>query len=106
MVIWIGTGVAIALTAFAELLHGLRMRRIGRLAFGPLQRAARWTAIVPVLRVLSAGLLAWGLLTLLFDVDPKVHRAGTPDPEDFRHLVLVLDVSAFVEDAVRRREAA
>jgi Ca-activated chloride channel family protein len=48
---------------------------------------------VPVLRVLSAGLLAWGLLTLLLDVDPKVHRAGVPDPEDFRHLVLVLDVS-------------
>ena len=93
MVIWIGTGVAVALTAFAELLHGHRLRHIGRLAFGPLQRAARWTKMVPVLRALSGGLLAWGLLTLLLEVDPKVHRADTIDPDDFRHLVLVLDVS-------------
>ena len=93
MVIWIGMGVAIALTAFAELLHGSRVRRIKRLAFGPMQRAAHWTAIVPLLRTLGAGLLAWGLLTLLLDVDRKVHRADAPDPADFRHLVLVLDVS-------------
>lgn len=93
MVIWVSTSVAMLLTLLAELLHGRRIRRVGRLTFGPLQRAARWTKTVPMLRALAAGLLTWGLLTLLLDVMPKVHRADTPNPDDFRHLVLVLDVS-------------
>ncbi len=93
MVIWIATGAAAVLTLLAELLHGRRSRRIGRLAFGPSERPAHWTRSVPLLRCLGAGLLAWGLWTLLFDVEPKIHRTKVPTADEYRHLVLVLDVS-------------
>jgi len=93
VVIWICTAAAFVLTAFAELLHSARVRRVGRLAFGPHMRPARWTLVAPVLRCAAAGLLAWGLLTLLVDVKPKIHRADTLNPDEVRHLLLVLDVS-------------
>lgn len=87
------TAVAAALVLFAELLHALRIRRVRRLAFGPTGRPAPWTGLVPVLRAVAAGALVWGLATLLWDVEPKKHRVTERGPEDWRHLVLVLDVS-------------
>ena len=71
VMIWVAAGSAAALTLLAEALHALRMRRIAKLAFGPAERAAHWTKSVPYLRSAAAGLLAWGLLTLLFEIDPK-----------------------------------
>ena len=85
---------AFALTLLADLLHLVRVRRVARLAFGPSGRPAPWTHAAPFLRAAGAGLLAWGLLTLLFDVEPKVHRSEEEvSADDVRHLVLVLDVS-------------
>lgn len=93
MVTWIGASVAALFALLAEILHGFRQRRVGHLVFGPGQRGAPWTRIVPPLRAAGAGFLAWGLLTLLFDVDPMVHRAEELEEDEYRHLVLVLDVS-------------
>ncbi|MEM6672155.1 MAG: vWA domain-containing protein [Planctomycetota bacterium] len=89
----IATVAAAALVLFAELLHTRRIRRVSRLAFGPTGRPAPWTALVPVLRSVAAAAIAWGLATLLFDVAAKTHRIGERDEGDWRHLVLVLDVS-------------
>ncbi len=87
------TSIAVALVAIAESLHLLRIRRVKHLAFGPTGRPAAWTALVPILRSIGAGALAWGLATLLYDVDPKLHKGDTESQDDLRHLVLVLDVS-------------
>lgn len=87
------TAVAAVLTFVAELVHQFRIKRVRRLAFGPTGRPAVWTALVPLLRMVGAGALAWGLATLMWDVEPKKHRMTEKGPEDWKHLVLVLDVS-------------
>ena len=87
------TAIAAALVAIAEALHLLRIRRVRHLAFGPGGRPASWTAAVPILRSVAAGALAWGLATLLYDVNPKLHRGDSRSEDEWRHLVLVLDVS-------------
>jgi len=91
--VWILAGAAALLVLVIELLHGLRVRRVAALAFGPGRRPAAWTRATPWLRAAGAGLATWGLLTLIYDVDPKVHRAESPDQDEPRHLLLVLDVS-------------
>ena len=87
------TSAAFVLVAVAEALHGLRIRRVRHLAFGPGGRPAAWTSLVPFLRAVGSGALAWGLATLLFDVGPKMHKGDARGDDDWRHLVLVLDVS-------------
>ena len=88
-----GTAAAFLVALAAEWLHGRRVRRVARLAFGPAGRPRRWTRIVPAVRVLALTAMAWALLTLLTDT-----RAGTP-PNGARagakpeHLVLLLDYS-------------
>lgn len=76
----------------AELLHRRRVRRMAALTFGPTRRPALWTRLAPLLRVASASALAWGLTTLFF-LPPKVHKSGTIAENEYRDLLLVLDVS-------------
>ncbi len=92
MVTLIATLGAALLVLVGEALHAVRVRRIAHLAFGPGGRARRWTLLAPLLRVLAAALLAWGFATLLVIV-PKVHVSDEVPDEEWRHLVLVLDVS-------------
>lgn len=90
--IFITVGAAV-LVALAEGLHFRRIRRVRHLAFGPGGRAASWTSLVPFLRTLAAAAVAWGFATLIFDVTPRQHRLAAQSEGDWRHLVLVLDVS-------------
>lgn len=83
---------AFSLTLIGEVLHARRVHRLRHLVFGPKGAPAAWAAAAPFLRILSSSALAWGLTTLIF-VEPKVH-AGEEIPEDeWRHLLLVYDVS-------------
>ncbi|MFY9342576.1 MAG: VWA domain-containing protein [Planctomycetota bacterium] len=85
--------VAIALlAAVGEGLHALRVRRIAHLAFGPGRPVPALARVAPLLRVPAFALLAWGLMTLLF-VPPKIHKSDEIPPEEWRHLLLVHDVS-------------
>ena len=85
--------ILVALTAAcAELIHARRCRRLARLAFGPRLRPRPWARLAPLLRVLAFGGLTWGLVTLIL-LDPRVHLAKTLADDDYRHIVLVLDVS-------------
>jgi Ca-activated chloride channel family protein len=86
------TALACVLMGLGELVHVHRLRRIARLAFGPSARPAAWARAVPWLRVAAAGAVAWGALTLM-TIPPRVHAADRVDDQDFRHLLLVLDVS-------------
>lgn len=105
---------ALVLVAIAaEHLHAQRCRRVARLAFGPTGQPMLWARLAPGLRVAALGSLGWGLMTLLL-LTPKAHKMGEIAEADYRHLLLVLDVSPSMrlEDAgpdgkqSRRKRAA
>src|SRR5260370_41587499 len=97
----------------AEHLHAQRCRRVAMLAFGPAGQPMLWARLAPVLRVAAMGSLCWGLMALLL-LPPKAHKMGEIAEADYRHLLLVLDVSPSMrlEDAgpdgkqSRRKRAA
>lgn len=87
------TLTVLLLAALGEGLHARRCRAVRRLAFGPTGEPSRWTLAAPWLRIISVGLLTWGLLTL-FLIQPKSARSEALVPEGgYRHLVIALDVS-------------
>ncbi|QEG20452.1 vWA domain-containing protein [Mariniblastus fucicola] len=86
--------VAVALVAvLAETWHLKRIGRVKNLAFGPSGRPAFWTWLVPVFRVVGISLACWGFLSLWLVVEARVHKSGVIDESDYKHLVLVVDVS-------------
>ncbi len=92
MVAVLATCAVVVLAVAAEQLHARRCRRVALLAFGPAGRPALWARLAPVLRVAAFAALCWGLVTLL-RLPPKVHKVGEVPESEYRHLVLVLDVS-------------
>ena len=84
--------LVLAAAVAAETAHARRCRRMARLAFGPGGRPAAWARLAPALRACALAALAWGLVTLLL-LSPRVHQAEAVSEQDYRHLVLVLDVS-------------
>lgn len=80
------------LIGICEIIHAQRVKRLAPLAFGPSGRPALWVHMVPVLRPIAAALFCWGLITLL-QVDPKVYKAKAVEEDDFRHIIIALDVS-------------
>jgi Ca-activated chloride channel family protein len=92
MVALLAAGAAVILAAAAEVLHARRCRKVAALAFGPGRRPAPWVRVAPPLRALAWGGLTWGLATLL-TLPPRVRRAGVIPENEYRHLLLVLDVS-------------
>jgi Ca-activated chloride channel family protein len=96
----ITAGIAL-LVVVAEFLHWRRLKRIERLAFGPQERPAWWVYLTPMIRVFGLSLASWGFLSLLLVVPARVHNSSEIPEEDYRHLVLVVDVSPsmHLEDA-------
>ncbi len=91
---WAAFG-ALALGALAEMLHGRRLKRVSRLAFGPSGRPAAWTSVVPTLRVLSLAGVVWSLVILLaHDGASRLRDRKAPAA---RHLMVLLDVSPSME---------
>ena len=90
--------VVMLMSAQAELWHARRITAVARLAFGPTGQPRSWTRAVPALRVISCGLLAWGL-TVFFRLEPQLLGATSTKsvepatPADVQRVVLVLDVS-------------
>ncbi|MEO2162088.1 MAG: hypothetical protein ABGY29_06130, partial [bacterium] len=75
-----GPGLVVAASVMAiilcaELLHLRRLLPVARLAFGPKGQPAAWVRMVPFLRALAGGALAWGLITL-WSLIPKVHSGA------------------------------
>ncbi|MCA9289935.1 MAG: VWA domain-containing protein [Phycisphaerales bacterium] len=100
-------GIAVlvgAVVAGAELVHARRIRRIGRLAFGGRGRPAAWVVVVPALRTVAAGAVAWSALVLV-TIDPRIAEVE-PSRGTSRHLLIALDVSPsmLIEDAGPDRE--
>ena len=105
---------AVALTVvLAELVHVWRLKKISQLAFGPTGRPRWWTWLAPGLRVASISLACWGFLSLLLVVEERVHQSDAIAENEYKHLVLILDVSpsmhlkdAGVEQNLSRRKRA
>jgi Ca-activated chloride channel family protein len=96
--LWIAIAVA-AVVAGTEWLHVRRVTRIARLAFGARGKARAWTVAAAPARCVGAGVLAWGLLTLI-QMDGG-GRSAVKKREPDQHLLLVLDVSPsmYIKDA-------
>lgn len=94
-----GAALVAGLMAVAEWLHGLRIQRVAHLAFGASGRPRLWVAMAPVVRVLSASALMWGLIVLTL-LPPRVIEKE-PTQEASKHLLVCLDASPsmFVEDS-------
>lgn len=92
----------VALIAFAaEFLHLRRIRRVRQLAFGPTGKPAAWSWSAPLLRITGIALAAWGFASLWLVVEARVHNLNEIDENDYKHLVLIVDVSPsmHLEDA-------
>ena len=96
---------AAILCVIAELLHSVRVRRIANLAFGPTRRPALWAMAAPLMRVVSVAALAWGMATLIM-LSPKVHQSEIITDGEYKHIVMVLDVSPSMrlQDAGLKKE--
>lgn len=89
---WVTLGI-LAIGLAAEFRHAFRIRRVAHLAFGPERRPRVWTMLAPVARVVSLAAMAWGFLSLWWVVEPQVHNQSKIDESDYKHLLLVVDVS-------------
>ena len=100
-----GGGVTL-LVALAEMLHARRVRRVGRLAFGPEERARPWTHVVAPLRSICLGAFAWGLTTLILTTSGLFQAAPPPVGSGTRHLVFIADMSPsmYLKDAGPKRD--
>ena len=85
---------SVALIAIlAEALHLRRINRIRNLAFGPGGKPAVWTWFAPVMRVAGLALATWGFASLWLVVEARVHNQDTIPENEYKHLILVVDVS-------------
>jgi Ca-activated chloride channel family protein len=82
----------VLVAAAAETLHFRRVLRAAPLAFGPRRGMLAVGAAAGVLRAVALGAVAWGLATL-FLLPPKSYKINEIKEGEYRHLVLVLDVS-------------
>ncbi|MBN9519518.1 VWA domain-containing protein [bacterium] len=89
-------GVVVIVAVAAELLHFTRVLRVAPLAFGPGRARVGVAAVAAVFRVLALAAAVWGL-TVLLVLPPAAHRAGEIKDSEYRHLVLVLDISRSME---------
>lgn len=89
---WAAAGSVAAVAILAEVLHFRRVGRSAPLAFGPGRPFAGRAARAAAARVLALALLVWGLAVLLTH-PPRVYDPTAVEEKEYRHLVLVLDVS-------------
>lgn len=89
-------GVVVVVAAAAEVLHFARVLRLAPLAFGPGRARVGVAAAAAVFRVAALAAAVWGLAVLLV-LPPAAHRVGEIRADEYRHLVLVLDVSRSME---------
>jgi Ca-activated chloride channel family protein len=78
--------------ASAELIHFRRIVRVARLAFGPKRSRLVVAVLAGIVRTVAFAMLA-GSLTILLFLPPRSHKVGEIKESEYRHLVLVLDVS-------------
>ena len=83
----------VLIAIIGELFHQRRMHKIKRLAFGPQARPASWSYAASIVRVLALGIACWGFASLWLVVEAEVHNKQKIEENEYKHLVLVVDVS-------------
>lgn len=86
---------ALVLCGCTEWLHARRVKRLGRLAFGPEGAPRAWTRVVPFLRALAFAGIVGALITLIAFEGSSRMRERTAAAT--RHLMVLLDVSPSME---------
>ena len=105
MVAELATAGVVVLCLLAEVIHGVRVGRVAKLAFGPVGRPAIWATLSPLLRVAAVAAITWGMVTLIL-LQPKVHQSEIITDGEYKHIVMVLDVSPSMrlEDAGTKKD--
>lgn len=89
--------VVMLLAVWAERIHARRCDAVRWMAFGPTGEPRPWTRVVPLLRVVAASALAWGLTILAVSPTMGIDLTGSDSeeiaPEDLQRVILLLDVS-------------
>ncbi len=90
----------LVLSVFAEWLHGRRVRRVARLAFGPDDAPRPWTRVAPYLRCLALVAFAWGL-AVMFELHQAAKDGKPRDSKQAARLIFVSDLSPsmYLKDA-------
>ena len=85
---------ALLLVLAEEKLHSRRCRAAGRLAMGPTGGPRGWVKLVPPVKALAVGSMAWALVTLLY-CGGGVFGAhdSAEEGHEGRHVVFVADLS-------------
>lgn len=103
----------VLIAMIAEWIHLGRIRRVRHLTFGASGELSVWVYLASLMRVISLGAATWGFASLLFVVEAEVHNSGRIEEHEYKHLVLVVDVSpsmrltdAGVEGKRSRRQRA
>jgi len=94
--------LAVAMIAVvAEFAHAKRISNAKRLLFGPKGRPAMWVSAASLVRIAGLSAACWGFLSLVFVVQATVHDENAIPESEYKHLVLVIDVSPsmHLEDA-------
>jgi Ca-activated chloride channel family protein len=89
--IWVMLVVFILMCG-TEALHARRIDKMRHLAFGPTQQPHTWAQWSPLYRILAMTALSWGLVTLCL-LEPKIHAGKELKPDEYQHLIVLLDVS-------------
>lgn len=87
--------LSVGLLAFvAELIHARRIAKVKHLVFGPSGNARMSLRFgASAMRIGALALACWGFASLFWVVQERVHNTDAIDERDYRHLVLLVDVS-------------
>lgn len=80
------------LVGLAEWVHSCRIRKAGRLAFGPVG-VRRWTRSAPLIRSLGLAAFAWGLATLFVLKSGQDADGDAKDADEATRVIFVADLS-------------
>ena len=91
----------VIVAGLGEYWHAKRSAKVQKLAYGPEGKPRNWTKFTPLLRILSVGLVTWGLVVLAFsrpealgsESESEVAEESEEDPEEIQRVLLVLDIS-------------
>ncbi|MGL6073610.1 MAG: vWA domain-containing protein [Fimbriiglobus sp.] len=91
---FLAAGIVMLIVLLGEVLHIIRVQRVAALAFGPEKKFLPLAFVTILVRTLGFTALAWAFTMLAFwPAKSHPNNLNDFDERDFRHLVLVLDVS-------------
>ena len=86
--------ILFVLVIVAEILHFMRIRKLGKLVFGPTGKPYIWVWVVPFLRAIAVAMLSLGFgILLVLNPDTKSEINKTLPEDAYHHIVFMVDSS-------------